>query len=164
MDANSLIWQQPKVIRWSQILANSYQQLLGRKLLNTANTPQALAQALFNAPFVVVSHDTQTDPIFNYGNQTALQLWSITWDEFIQIPSRLSAETENRATRSAMLEQAATKGYIDNYQGVRISTTGNRFAIQQAIIWNLSDESGQKCGQAATFSDWVWLSRVTSNE
>ena len=56
-----------------------------------------------------------------------------------------------------MLERAATKGYIDNYQGVRISTTGRRFAIAQAIIWNLTDELGQPCGQAATFADWQWL-------
>ncbi|MCC0177852.1 MEKHLA domain-containing protein [Waterburya agarophytonicola K14] len=157
MDDSLSVWQQPEIIRWSKILVNSYQQLLDKELINTANTPQALSQTLFHAPFVIVSHDTQADPIFNYGNQAALQLWSISWDELIKTPSRLSAEPENRATRSAMLEQAATKGYIANCQGVRISTTGQKFAIKQAIIWNLTDESGHKCGQAATFSDWQWL-------
>ncbi|MDJ0595609.1 MAG: MEKHLA domain-containing protein [Pleurocapsa sp. MO_226.B13] len=151
------IWQQPEVIRWSQILANSYQQLLGKKLIASVDTPEELAQELFQAPFVVVSHGTEADPIFNYGNQTALQLWSISWAKFIQTPSRLSAEPVNRTTRAIMLEEVATKGYIDNYQGVRISTTGKKFAIQQAVIWNLTDETGQKCGQAATFSDWKWL-------
>lgn len=150
-------WQQPRIIRWSQILSSSYQQLLGKELINNASTPQQLSQALFHAPFVLVSHDTQADPIFNYGNRAALQLWSISWDQLIQTPSRLSAESVNRRTRSAMLEQAATKGYIDNYQGIRISTTGQRFAIERAIIWNLTDESGRKCGQAATFSAWQWL-------
>ena len=152
------IWQQPEIIRWSQILADSYQQLLGKQLIEPANTPEELAEALYYAPFVVVSHDTQADPVFNYGNQTALKLWSISWETFIQTPSRLSAEPVNRATRAAMLEQAATKGYIDNYQGVRISTTGKRFALERAIIWNLTDESGAKCGQAATFYHWTWLS------
>jgi len=151
------VWQQAEIIRWSQILTNSYQQILCQELIDTNQTPEELSKALFNAPFAVVSHGVQIDPIFNYGNQTALQLWSITWDKFIKTPSRLSAEAENRAIRSAMLNQAATIGYIDNYQGVRISTTGARFAIEQAIIWNLTDESGQKCGQAATFSNWVWL-------
>jgi hypothetical protein len=50
-----------------------------------------------------------------------------------------------------------TQGYIDNYQGIRISRTGQRFLIKQAIIWNLTDALGQKCGQAATFSDWHWV-------
>lgn len=152
------IWQQPEIMRWSQILTNSYQQLLGKKLIAAKDNPEELAKALYEASFVVVSHGIQDDPIFNYGNQTALKLWSIGWEQLIQTPSRLSAEPVNRATRAAMLEQAATKGYIDNYQGVRISTTGKRFAIEQAIIWNLTDESGKKCGQAATFSDWTWLS------
>ena len=156
MYEHSAIWQQPKVIRWSQILTNSYEGLFNKKLISS-NNPQQLAQALFHAPFVVVSHGIEADPIFNYGNQKALQLWSISWDELINTPSRLSAEPVNRDTRSAMLEQAATKGYIDNYQGVRTSTTGKRFSIEQAIIWNLTDELGQKCGQAATFSDWKWL-------
>ncbi len=56
-----------------------------------------------------------------------------------------------------MLEQAAKQGYINNYQGIRISSTGQRFSIEKAIIWNLTDESGQRCGQAATFADWKWL-------
>ena len=150
------IWQQPEVIRWSQILAESYKQLLGRELIDVAGTEQ-LAQALFHAPFVLVSHGIQADPILNYGNQTALKLWSMSWSEFIKTPSRLTAEPVNRATRIAMLEQAATQGYIDNYQGIRISRTGKRFLIERATIWNLSDESGQKCGQAAIFSDWTWL-------
>ena len=157
MDDNLLIWQQPKIIRWSQILANNYQQLLGQKLLDSDNTTEELSKALFHAPFVVVSHGIEADPIFNYGNQTALQLWSISWNELIRTPSRLSAEPVNRATRAAMLEQAAAKGYIDNYQGIRITTTGKRFAIEQAIIWNLTNELGKKCGQAAAFSNWQWL-------
>ena len=156
MQSDLLIWQQPEVIRWSQILANSYQQLLGKQLLDDVKSSEELSKALFYAPFAVVSHGTQIDPIFNYGNQTALQLWSISWNELMQTPSRLSAEPVNRATRSAMLKQAATKGYIYNYEGIRISTTGKRFLIKQAIIWNLTDREGQKCGQAATFSDWLW--------
>ena len=157
MQNSLLIWQQPEVVSWSQILVNSYQQLLGKQLVDGVNSPEELSKALFYAPFALVSHGTQTDPIFNYGNQTALQLWSISWDELVQTPSRLSAEPVNRATRSAMLKQAAAKGYIDNYEGVRISTTGKRFLIKQAIIWNLVDEKETYCGQAATFSNWTWL-------
>ncbi|HEY9768079.1 MAG TPA: MEKHLA domain-containing protein [Coleofasciculaceae cyanobacterium] len=153
---SSPIWQQPKIIRWSQILADSYQQLLGKELVDSLNTPEQLAENLFHASFVIVSHGIQTDPILNYGNKTALQLWSMSWKELIKTPSRLTAEPVNRETRATMLEQAAKQGYISNYQGIRISSTGKRFLIE-AIIWNLTDELGQKCGQAATFGDWKWL-------
>ena len=151
------IWQQPEIICWSQILIKSFQQLLGKNLVAPANTPEQLAQTLFDAPFVVVSHGTQADPILNYGNQMALQLWSISWDELVTTPSRLTAEPVKQYVRAQMLEQAAKQGYIDNYQGIRISRTGQRFLIEQAIIWNLTDEFGKECGQAATFSDWKLL-------
>lgn len=151
------IWKQPEIIRWSQILANSFQRLLDRQLIDNCTTPEQLAAALFHAPFVVVSHGIQADPILNYGNQAALQLWDTNWDKFTQTPSRLTAETVNRAIRAKMLEQAAQQGYIDNYCGVRISSTGRRFFIETAIIWNLTDESEKSCGQAATFSEWHFL-------
>ena len=151
------VWKQPEIICWSQILAESFKQLLGKELIEPLSTPEQLAKDLFYAPFVIVSHGTQADPILNYGNQTALQLWSTSWEELIQTPSRLTAEPVNRATRAAMLDQVAKQGYIDNYQGVRISRTGQRFLIKTTTIWNLHDDSGQKCGQAATFSDWKWL-------
>jgi hypothetical protein len=162
--SNSIpIWQQPEIIRWTQIVANSYQQLLGRNLIDTLNfieaieTPEQLSQNLFQAPFVLVSHGTQANPILNYGNQTALQLWSLSWDEFTQTPSAATAEPIAREERAKMLQQTSEQGYIENYQGARISNKGKRFLIKQAILWNLTDESGQKCGQAATFSSWEWL-------
>lgn len=154
--AADLLWQQPEVIRWSQVLAESYQKLLGRELVVFQDTPEQLSQALFQASFVVVSHGIEPDPILNYGNQTALKLWSMSWSEFTQTPSRLTAEPVNRATRASMLEQAAKQGYIDNYQGIRISSSGKRFSIERAVIWNLTD-AGQLCGQAATFARWKWL-------
>ena len=155
--SDRLAWQQPEIIRWSQILVNSYEQLLQKPLIAPINDPDQLAYELFHTPFVVVSHDTQDDPIFNYGNQVALELWSISWEQLLKTPSRLSAEPVNRTERAKMLAAATTKGYIDNYQGVRIATTGQRFAIAQATIWNLQDETGTKCGQAATFANWTWL-------
>ncbi len=151
------IWQQPEIIRWSQILANNYRQLLSKELIDSVDTPEQLSAALFHASFVIVSHGTQADPILSYGNKTALQLWSMSWEELIKTPSRLTAEPASRETRALMLEQAAKQGYISNYQGIRISSRGQKFLIEQAIIWNLTDEFGQKCGQAATFSNWKWL-------
>lgn len=148
------IWLQPQIINWTQILLNSFNHLLGYQLISRQGSKKEQAATLFNADFVVVSHGIQEDPILNYGNQTALDLWVMDWSKFTQTPSRLTAEPVNRKERSAMLEQAQTKGYIDNYQGVRIASNGQKFYIKQAIIWNLTDSNGDKCGQAATFSEW----------
>ena len=154
---SDVIWMNPEIIAWSQILLDSFHHLLGYQLISRDSNQEDQAQALFEAPFVVVSHGTEPDPILNYGNKTALELWSMTWEEFTQTPSRLSAEPINREERQAMLQQAKQQGYIDNYRGVRISRTGKRFLIENAIVWNLVDSSENKCGQAATFANWTML-------
>jgi hypothetical protein len=148
------IYQQPNVIIWSQILLDSFRNLLGYELISRQETVAQQAQNLFLAPFVVVSHGIQADPILNYGNQTALKLWELDWETLTNTPSRLTAEPMNRETRAMMLKQASETGYIDNYSGVRISSNGNRFKIDRAIIWNLTDSTGNYCGQAATFNNW----------
>jgi hypothetical protein len=78
------------------------------------------------------------------------------WAEFTQLPSKLSAEPVNQAERQRLLSEVTTKGYIDNYQGVRINKTGQRFLIKNAVVWNLVDETGYQ-GQAACFADWKFL-------
>jgi hypothetical protein len=148
------VWEKPQIITWSQILLDSFQQLLGYELISRQNTSLEQARALFFAPFVVLSHGTQTDPILNYGNQMALQLWEMTWEDFTRTPSRLTAEPINREERQRILQQVTKRGYIDDYRGVRISSQGKRFLIEEAIVWNLVNHQGQFCGQAATFSDW----------
>ena len=62
--SNLPIWKQPEIIRWSKILADSYHHILGENLLDW-DTPEQLSHDLYHASFVVVSHGTQTDPIFN---------------------------------------------------------------------------------------------------
>jgi hypothetical protein len=138
-------------------LARCFKKWTGRDLLPGDFPERELAQKLFNAPFVVVSHGTQADPILNYGNRAALALWEMSWDEFICTPSRLTAEAPNRRERARLLEEVASKGFMDNYSGVRISKNGQRFEISSAIVWNLISEKGEPCGQAATFSEWKFL-------
>jgi hypothetical protein len=99
----------------------------------------------------------EEDPLLNYGSHLALSLWETTWDALLQTPSRLTAEVVNRAEREWMLERARTRGYIDNYGGVRISNSGRRFLIENAIVWSVIDQAGQRLGQAATFSRWTFL-------
>ena len=151
------VWKQRQIITWSQILLDSFSNLFGSELISRKGSVNEQAKSLFFAPFVVVSHGTETDPILNYGNQRALKLWEMSWSDFTQTPSRLTAEPINRLERQKMLQQAATKGYIDNYSGVRISSTGQRFVIDRGTIWNLIDRQKNYCGQAATFSQWKMI-------
>jgi hypothetical protein len=55
------------------------------------------------------------------------------------------------------MTRAARDGFVDDYRGIRITSSGKRFLIEQAIIWNLINGDGQRVGQAATFSEWKWL-------
>jgi MEKHLA domain len=105
----------------------------------------------------VVSHGTQSDPVLNYGNQVALDLWEMDWTMFTQTPSRSTAEPVNQAVREVMMAQVLRQGFVENYRGVRISSSGRRFEIDRATIWNLTDLYGQPCGQAATFASWQYL-------
>ena len=147
------------LIRHSKLLYDSFAAVTGQTLLDTeeVSTPEALGQQLYTAPFVLLSHGTQPDPIFNYSNQTAQRLWEMNWEQFTQLPSRRSAEPVAEAEREAMLAEARRKGYISNYNGVRISSTGKRFIIKKAILWNIYDESNNYYGQAATFKEWEFL-------
>jgi len=137
----------------ASLLKTSYHRLLNKELISDVDNGEQFARALFHAPFAVVSHNTAVDPIFNYANLTALRLFAMDWDEFTQLPSKLSAEPVNQAERQRLLAEVTTKGYIDNYQGVRIAKTGQRFLIKNAVVWNLIDEAGYQ-GQAACFAEW----------
>lgn len=152
------IWQTPSVIAHTQCLLNSFQHVLGYPLLeNLSHDPVEQAAQVFHAPVVVVSHGTESDPLLNYGNQAALNLWEATWENLVTMPSRLTAEALAREARANLLQRVTENGYIDDYTGIRISTTGKRFQIKQAIVWNLHDAQGTYCGQAATFSQWTLL-------
>lgn len=138
-------------------MLDSFHHWTGRELLHRSGSIEDQAHALFDAPFVVVSHGTDPDPILNYGNHTALELWDMTWEQFTQTPSRQTAEPLNQEERAALLKAAGRQGYFEGYRGVRISSTGRRFLVEDAAVWNVLDLSGRRIGQAATFARWSFL-------
>ena len=151
---NTAPWNEPRIVEWSQLLLDSYRHYIGNDLIERTPDAEQQARTLFEASFVVVSHGVEPDPILNYANQTALDLWELSWDRFIKTPSRLTAEPDERAERERLLTQARAEGYYDGYRGVRISSTGRRFRVEQALIWTVIDSAGKPIGQAATFSQW----------
>lgn len=147
----------PDLIAHSECLIRSLARWTGRDLTPGVSDPRERARLLFEAPYVLVSHGTEADPIFNYGNRSSLSLWDISWNELTRMPSRLTAEAPNREERARLLERVTRDGFIADYSGVRISKTGRRFRIAEATVWNLLTPAGQPCGQAAMFATWTFL-------
>jgi len=149
-------WLQEELLQHIQLLLYSFHHWTGNDLLLIPDrqSPLEIANSLFNADFVVVSHGTQADPIFNYGNQKALDLWQMDWQTFISTPSRYTVEPMEHDDREQLLAEAKSRGYVSNYRGIRIASTGDRFYINDVILWNVIDKQGKLWGQAATFCEW----------
>jgi len=153
----SLPVDDPLLLKHIENLLKSYLRWTGRELIPPASSPHKRAIMLFDQPFVVLSHGTQADPILNYGNKAALDLWELTWEEFTKMPSRLTAEPVNREDRDRLLEQVRQNGFIDTYSGVRITGSGRRFLIERGTVWNIVDEKDKYVGQAAMFNRWKYI-------
>ncbi|MBS0586778.1 MAG: MEKHLA domain-containing protein [Proteobacteria bacterium] len=157
IDLQHTNWTDPEMVQWCQYLLDSYAHWVKQELIVRTGTPLEQAERLFNSAFVVASHGTEDDPVLNYGNQAALDLWAMNWQQFTQTPSRLTAEPGKREERSRMLEQVKKQGYIADYRGIRISSTGQRFLADPILIWNIHKPDGTIGGQGATFSVWKYL-------
>ncbi|HVY72019.1 MAG TPA: MEKHLA domain-containing protein [Verrucomicrobiae bacterium] len=152
-------WESTTVIEHSVRLAENYRRWTGRELLpgGDLQNPREFAARLSAAPFVIVSHGNEADPVLNYGNRVALDLWEMSWEQLTATPSRFTAEAPNREERARLLAQVTQHGFIDNYAGIRISRTGRRFRISRATVWNILDAASVYRGQAATFAAWEFL-------
>lgn len=141
----------------AELLLSSFYYMTGQNLIAPELTDENKYRALFEASFCVVSHGIEADPIFNYGNNTALALFELGWKDFTSLASRHSAEPKIRQERQKLLMQVSKHGFIDSYRGVRVSSTGRRFLVENAVVWNLMDKSGAYCGQAAVLYEWTEL-------
>jgi MEKHLA domain len=139
----------PEARRRIALIASSFARLLGRPLVTADGDSIA---ALWEAPVAIVAHGTEPDPLFFFANRAALSAFAATSEQFIGMPSRLSAEAPLRDERQALLDQVAEHGFIDNYSGIRVRLSGERFRIEQALVWNLLDADGTRHGQAAAFA------------
>jgi putative acetyltransferase len=140
-------------------LLASHEQAVGRTLIQRARgeSDADLALRLYEAPVVVLAHDSAPDPCFSYANLAAQRLFERDWAELVGLPSRLSAEAPARGERERLLARVREVGYTDDYSGVRISKSGRRFRIRGATVWNVTDAAGQPAGQAASFPEWEML-------
>ncbi len=141
----------------TRLILSSYRHWKKKSLWPEDRSDDVLVKEVFFAPFVLASAGREDDPILNYGNRKALDLWEMDWELFTRTPGRHTAEPMEREDRQRFLETVKTQGYIDDYRGIRVSSTGRRFEIRQATVWNLIDEKGRYAGQAALFNEWKAL-------
>ena len=134
------------------LLLESYHRLTGEVL---ADDPRKL----WTSSKVVLAHDTRDPPRYFYGNQAALDLFGWGARKMIGLPSYRSAEPDAREDRAAMFALLEEHDIVTNYGGVRIAADGSRFRISDAVIWNIATPGGKRVGQAATFDQWVPLSK-----
>jgi hypothetical protein len=131
------------------LVTENYRRFLGRPLVLDGQGPDWLYS---HAPFALLAHNTDPDPHFIYANRKAQVCFEYSWDEFLTLPSRLSAEVPNRAERQRLLEAVTPNGFIAGVRGLRISKSGRRFWIENCVVWQLYDDDGTWQGQAATYA------------
>ena len=138
-------------------LLDSYESFVKQDLIERSGDMKIDFEIINNSSFIVVSHNGAIDPVLNFGNKSALNLWELSWEDFTSTPSRKTAELDLREKRQEMLLIAEKNGFFDDYEGIRVSSSGKRFKIKQAVIWNVVNGKGDKIGQAATFSNIKFL-------
>lgn len=137
-----------------ELLLDSHLRVTGRALWTGAASGVARARALFEAPFALLAHGIEPDPLFDYGNRLALELFELDWAAFVLTPSRASAAATDQATRAAFMRGVREQGFVTGYSGVRVAASGRRFVIEDTTVWNVVDAAGSYRGQAATFAHW----------
>lgn len=135
----------------TRLLIETYHRWTGQALMEIDEMLPLAPQLFTTKNVIVLSHGTQADPVLNYGNEMALSLWEMDWAEFTRTPSRFTAEPMERSARQQFFKAVTEQGYVDIYTGIRVSSTGRRFYIEQATVWNLIDRQGDYHGQAAAF-------------
>ena len=133
------------------LLKDSYARVVGKQLVGVG---QGAGWLYSEAPFALLAHNTEADPCFIYANRTAQSCFEYSWEEFLQLRSRFSAEAPDRLERQRQLEEVARTGYVSGYRGIRVARSGRRFWIENGVIWQLVDAQGRCHGQAAVFDTW----------
>ncbi|MER5792902.1 MEKHLA domain-containing protein [Streptomyces sp. NPDC001980] len=141
---------------FAQLLLSSHERLTGTPLSAAAfpDADEAARWLYGTAPFGLLAHDAGPDPVFRYANTTAQKCFEYPWEEFVRLPSRLSAGPDAQGDREALVRSVTTRGYASGYRGLRTARSGRRFWIEDVTMWNLLDAEGTYHGQAAVFRSW----------
>lgn len=139
------------------LITDSLRKLANIEIVNFSLSLEEQAKQAFSSGYVLLAHNGSNDPIFNYANQTALNLFEMSWEEITNMPSKYSAQSDQRDKREKFLADVEEKGFSKDYSGIRISKSGRRFEIKNVILWNVYDSENNRIGQAALFDEYDYL-------
>lgn len=153
--------------KFLELLGESYKKFTNKKLIDIENSNSIIA-AHSNIPNLIDKldindskinecFDITADPIFIYGNQAALNLWELSFEEFVCFPSRNTADADQQNLRNALLQEVLDKGFIENYSGIRVSKSGKKFIIENATVFQVYDLNGRNIAQAVVFTNWKYI-------
>ena len=79
--------------------------------------------------YVVISHGTELDPIYNYGNAACLEAFLRSWDELCQIPSADSVvrRSVDENLRIELMSKVTRDGYVEGATGIRRTGDAGRY-------------------------------------
>jgi MEKHLA domain len=112
-----------------------------------------------NERFGILSHGTQSDPIYNYGNRASLALFEYTLETLCQTPSRYSTIETLVNERARLIQSIESVGHGMISDAIRVTSCGKLFTIKTVFVWNVYDDYGTRIGLAA----WYDRSQVTDS-
>ena len=154
---SNAIRKDPFRTKHAALLRSSLKRCTGLDIVTPDLDARSAAAAIFYAPWALLSHNADHDPRFTYANRTGLRLFGIPPDELAQHHSSETTLPEDRPERERLLARVRHCGFVNDYSGVRVSTTGVRFMVKNAVVWNMLDAQGRYTGQAAMFRCWRYL-------
>jgi len=107
-----------------------------------------------NDQYVLITHGTQADPIYNFGNVACLTAFHRAYDDLITMPSRLCVvhKSQDEVLRNELMTKVTNDGFVEGaYRGYRIRGDGKFIKLTNAVVWNCYGDDGVYIGQAALF-------------
>lgn len=139
------------IIHLLRLIDRSYMFHAGYHLPVPANVQDRYQWLHTQAPYSLLAHDNSDDPKFIYANRKALHCFKFSEEEFIGMPSRLSAAEGDRSARQELLLTVREKGIAGNYTGPRMNKFSQTFTIHDGTVWQFYNEKKEFIGQAALF-------------
>ena len=140
----SLIGEVEKINKFLEFAEQSFNKYTDKLLPLEKN--KDLLSSFDECVLPIASHDT--NGFFNYLNKAALSLFKVTKDQVIGRSTTMTAPKSEQKQRNELLNQVNSHGFIDNYKGIRVTSDGELFQIEDATIWNVVDKNSHKMGQA----------------
>ena len=115
-------------------------------------------QIYLNDRYVLITHGTEDDPIYNFANRAALAAFWRPWDDVVQLPSSQSVvlRSVDESKRIELMKSVTENNYVEEATGIRVRDDGKFIQLVDAVVWNVvddGDDDGNRTyiGQAAFF-------------